>query len=54
MTDQIKPRFGYWNIRHLSSALRYQLAYQKIDYEMVTYQEGPEPDYSREEWTSQK
>ena len=33
-----KPVLGYWKIRGLASNLRYQLAYQGIDYDMVEYE----------------
>ena len=35
---QPKPVLGYWKIRGLASNLRYQLAYQGIDYDMVEYE----------------
>ena len=47
-----KPQLGYWKIRGLASNLRYQLAYQGVDYEMVEYEQAD--DFSVEEWTSVK
>ena len=35
---QPKPVLGYWKIRGLAANLRYQLAYQGIDYDMVEYE----------------
>ena len=37
-----KPILGYWNIRGLSSNIRYQLAYCKVDYENVFYEVAPD------------
>lgn len=37
MTDSNKPTLGYWGIRGLGSNLKYQLAYQGVDYNMVKY-----------------
>ena len=47
-----KPQLGYWKIRGLASNLRYQLAYQGVDYEMVEYEQGD--DHNVEAWTSVK
>ena len=47
-----KPVLGYWKIRGLCSNLRYQLAYQGVDYEMVEYEQGD--DFSKEVWLSAK
>ena len=47
-----KPQFGYWKIRGLASNVRYQLAYQGIDYDMVEYEQTD--DLSNEAWTSVK
>ena len=46
------PQLGYWKIRGLASNLRYQLAYQGVDYEMVEYEQGD--DFNVEAWTSVK
>ena len=52
--ESTKPQLAYWNIRHLSSALRYQLAYCKVDYDMKTYALGEAPEFSKKEWLSKK
>ena len=46
---------GYWKIRGLASALRYQLAYSGVnDYEMVEYEQGDGPEFSRQTWLDVK
>ena len=45
-----KPKLGYWKIRGLASNLRYQLAYQGVDYELVEYECGDAPDFDRSCW----
>ena len=35
-----KPILGYWKIRGLASAIRYQLAYSGVDFDQVQYDEG--------------
>ena len=47
-----KPQFGYWKIRGLASNIRYQLAYQGVEYEMVEYEQAD--DFNVESWTSVK
>ena len=37
-----KPVLGYWNFRGMSSALRYQLIYSGVDFEMKRYMNGDE------------
>ena len=49
-----KPTLGYWKIRHLASGIRYQLIYSGVDYNMVEYKLGPAPDFSKDDWLSQK
>ncbi|ETO34354.1 hypothetical protein RFI_02741 [Reticulomyxa filosa] len=56
-TIPVKPRFslGYWKFRGLGHPARLMLVYGGHDnFEDVTYQRGPPPGYSREEWTSVK
>ena len=48
--DATKPTLGYWKIRGLCSNLRYQLAYCGVEYNMVEYEQGDGPDFSREPW----
>ena len=47
-----KPILGYWKIRGLASAIRYQLVYSGVDFDQVQYDEGD--DKSGEEWFSKK
>ena len=53
MSDD-KPVLGYWKIRGLASQIRYQLAYLGIEYEMVEYEQGDAPDFSRDSWLNDK
>jgi len=52
--DSGKPVIGYWKIRGLGSNLRYQLKYSGVEYDLVEYQQGPAPDFSRATWLDKK
>lgn len=52
--DSGKPVLGYWKIRGLASNLRYQLHYMGVEYDLVEYQQGPAPDFSRADWMDKK
>ena len=43
-------KLGYWKIRGLVSNIRYQLAYSKVDYTEVEYEQGGPPDYNKDVW----
>ena len=44
-------KLGYWKIRGLVSGIRYQLAYSGVkDYEMVEYEQGDGPEFSKACW----
>ena len=46
---------GYWKIRGLASNIRFQLAHSGVtDYEMVEYEQGDGPDFSRDCWLNVK
>ncbi|CAD7926032.1 unnamed protein product [Amoebophrya sp. A120] len=46
---------GYWKIRGLASNLRYQLAYGKIPYQNVVYEQGDAASgFSKKVWTDVK
>merc|ERR1712127_50172 len=49
-----KPTLGYWKIRGLATNLRVQLAYQGVEYEMVEYEQGDGPEFSRQPWLDVK
>ena len=49
-----KPQLGYWKIRGLASSARYILHYADVDFEDVTYEVGPAPEWSRDSWFSVK
>jgi hypothetical protein len=42
-----KPTLGYWKIRGLGTNLRFQLAYCGVEYNLVEYEQGDAPDFSR-------
>ena len=44
------PQLGYWRIRGLSAGIVYQLKYQGVEFEMVEYEQGDGPEYSRAAW----
>jgi glutathione S-transferase len=52
MTDQIV--LGYWAIRGLAHSIRLVLHYTKTSFIDKRYEIGDAPDYSREEWLSEK
>ena len=41
---------GYWKIRGLASNIRYQLAYSKVEYETVEYEQGGPPEFNKDCW----
>ena len=45
-----KPKLGYWHIRGLAAQIRYMLHYAKVDFEDVTYEMGPAPEWSKACW----
>ena len=46
---------GYWKIRGLAAGIRYQLAASGVqDYEMVEYEQGEGPEFSRATWMDVK
>ena len=49
-----KPVLGYWKIRGLGANLRFQLAYCGVEYEMVEYEQGDGPEFSRQPWLDNK
>jgi glutathione S-transferase len=52
MTDQLI--LGYWAIRGLAQSIRLVLQYTKTPYVDKVYRQGDAPEYSREEWLSEK
>ena len=50
MTVQI----GYWKIRGLGTPLRLMMKHMNTPYEMVEYEQGEGPEFSREAWLSVK
>jgi glutathione S-transferase len=49
-----KPTIGYWRIRGLAEPLRHILAYAKVDFDDVTYEQGDGPEFSPEPWLGVK
>eukprot|EP00639_Heterosigma_akashiwo_P004801 CAMPEP_0194568268 /NCGR_PEP_ID=MMETSP0292-20121207/6466_1 /TAXON_ID=39354 /ORGANISM="Heterosigma akashiwo, Strain CCMP2393" /LENGTH=237 /DNA_ID=CAMNT_0039418313 /DNA_START=106 /DNA_END=819 /DNA_ORIENTATION=- len=49
-----KVVLGYWKIRGLISNIRYQCAYSGIEYDMVEYEQGDGPAFSRDCWLEKK
>ena len=47
-----KPILGYWKIRGLVSAIRYQLAYSGVEFQDEIYEQAD--DLSKEDWFSKK
>ncbi|XP_070575644.1 glutathione S-transferase Mu 1-like [Ptychodera flava] len=45
---------GYWKVRGLAQPIRYILEYAGIEYEEKLYEQGPAPDYSRDDWLKEK
>ncbi|CAF3856765.1 unnamed protein product [Rotaria sp. Silwood1] len=52
--DKDQLVFGYWNIRGLAEPSRLTLHYTKTPYTDKMYQMGDAPEYSRDEWLSEK
>lgn len=49
-----KPILGYWKIRGLASAIRFQLAYSKVSFDEEVYEQGDGPGFSCATWTDAK
>lgn len=45
-----KPVLGYWKIRGLVSAIRYQLVYSGVPFDEEVYEQGDGPGFSRDAW----
>ncbi|XP_070575643.1 glutathione S-transferase Mu 1-like [Ptychodera flava] len=45
---------GYWKVRGVAQPIRYILEYAGIEYEEKLYEQGPAPDYSRDDWLKEK
>eukprot|EP00580_Thalassiosira_gravida_P001730 CAMPEP_0201601090 /NCGR_PEP_ID=MMETSP0492-20130828/2103_1 /ASSEMBLY_ACC=CAM_ASM_000837 /TAXON_ID=420259 /ORGANISM="Thalassiosira gravida, Strain GMp14c1" /LENGTH=230 /DNA_ID=CAMNT_0048064181 /DNA_START=41 /DNA_END=733 /DNA_ORIENTATION=+ len=45
-----KPTLGYWKIRGLASAIRYQLAYSNVSYDQEVYEQGDGPEFNSACW----
>ena len=48
------PTLGYWKIRGLASAIRYQLEYSGVHYENKEYAQGNAPEFDKSEWLTAK
>lgn len=46
--DKTKPTLGYWAIRGLVANLKYQLAYQGVDYNLIQYGKEGVPQWHEE------
>jgi hypothetical protein len=53
-TDKNQIVLGYWAIRGLAEPARLVLHYTKTPYTEKMYVQGEGPEYSREEWLSEK
>jgi hypothetical protein len=53
-SNDTRPTLGYWKIRGMAAALRYQLAYCGVDFKQDLYEQGDAPDFSRQTWLSKK
>ena len=54
-TLQTTPVLGYWKIRGMGAAIRYQLEHCGVNYDLDEYEQGgKETNYSREQWTEKK
>lgn len=53
-TTSTKPILGYWKIRGLASAIRYQLAYSKVSFDEEVYEQGDAPGFDNSEWLNVK
>ncbi|KAF2353730.1 Glutathione S-transferase N-terminal [Trinorchestia longiramus] len=49
-----EPVLGYWALRGLAQPLRDMLAHAGVAYEDKQYSIGPAPEFSPQEWTSEK
>jgi glutathione S-transferase len=49
-----RPVLGYWKIRGLASAIRYQLVYSGVPFDEEVYEQGNGPDFSRAAWDDVK
>jgi glutathione S-transferase len=49
-----RPTLGYWKIRGMAQAIRYQLAASKVDYDEKFYELGPAPTFDRSVWDAEK
>eukprot|EP00571_Detonula_confervacea_P014709 CAMPEP_0172297628 /NCGR_PEP_ID=MMETSP1058-20130122/573_1 /TAXON_ID=83371 /ORGANISM="Detonula confervacea, Strain CCMP 353" /LENGTH=227 /DNA_ID=CAMNT_0013006797 /DNA_START=54 /DNA_END=737 /DNA_ORIENTATION=+ len=57
MTDSStssKPILGYWKIRGLASAIRFQLKYSNVSFDEEVYEQGDAPGLSNAEWLDVK
>lgn len=52
--DTPKCTLGYWHIRGYAQPLRFLLTYLDVPFLDKTYEYGPAPDFSREEWLKDK
>ncbi|CAF3856747.1 unnamed protein product [Rotaria sp. Silwood1] len=52
--DKDQLVFGYWNVRGLAEPSRLTLHYTKTPYTDKMYHMGDAPEYSRDEWLSEK
>ena len=52
--DKNQLVFGYWAIRGLGEPSRLVLHYTKTPYTEKTYETGEGPEFSREDWLSEK
>ena len=49
-----KPILGYWGVRGKGQQVKHLLAYCGVDYDLTTYTQGGDPDFSMQEWYDQK
>ena len=49
-----KVKIAYWKLRGAAAMLRYQMAYMGADYEMIEYECGDGPEFSRAAWNDVK
>ena len=48
------PEIGYWKIRGLAAAMRYQCVASGVEYTMTEYEQGDGPEFSRAVWMDKK
>jgi glutathione S-transferase len=53
-TDKNQLVLGYWALRGLAEPCRLALHYTKTPYTDKMYHQGEGPEFSREEWLSEK